>query len=89
MNNRHLDVPYNFVVPEPSTRVGLEDWPWPEYLWGLPLGQRLKDIRVRDAYLKGEDRYSRRRQLEALGFVWKPKRGRKPKPADEVGPDAE
>jgi Helicase associated domain len=83
LNNRHLNVPYQFVVPSPpsveATATTDADWPWPEYLWGLPLGQRMKDIRIRNAYLKGTDRNSRLRQLEALGFVWKPKRGRKPK----------
>ena len=50
-----------------------------EYLWGFPLGQRLKDVRVKNAYLKGPSAEARRRQLDALGFRWKPKRGRKPR----------
>lgn len=47
-----------------------------EYLWGFPLGQRLKDIRVKGAYLKGKNAEARRRQLDTLGFNWKPRRGR-------------
>jgi hypothetical protein len=82
MNKRNLDVPYHFVVPSPPSLVGQsgiisgDDWPWPEHLCGLPLGQRLKDIRVRGAYLSGSDANDRRRQLDALGFNWTPKRGR-------------
>mmetsp|Transcript_6568 Transcript_6568/g.14165 ORF Transcript_6568/g.14165 Transcript_6568/m.14165 type:complete len:539 (-) Transcript_6568:1244-2860(-) len=58
--------------------VGSDDaWPWPEYLWGFPLGQRLRDIRVKGNYLKGENTSARRRQLDALGFNWEPKRGRR------------
>ena len=48
-----------------------------EYLWGFPLGQRLKDIRVKGAYLRGESAEMRRKQLDALGFNWTPKRVRK------------
>ena len=47
-----------------------------EHLWGLPLGQRLKDVRQKGAYLKGKNGEARRRQLDALGFNWTPKRGR-------------
>ena len=57
--------------------VGSDDaWPWPEYLWGFPLGQRLRDIRVKGNYMKGKSSDARRRQLDALGFNWEPKRGR-------------
>jgi len=57
--------------------VGSDDaWPWPEYLWGFPLGQRLRDIRVKGYYMKGKNTGARRRQLDALGFNWEPKRGR-------------
>ena len=49
--------------------VGSDDaWPWPEYLWGFPLGQRLRDIRVKGNYMKGKSSDARRRQLDALGF---------------------
>mmetsp|Transcript_16324 Transcript_16324/g.23027 ORF Transcript_16324/g.23027 Transcript_16324/m.23027 type:complete len:470 (-) Transcript_16324:370-1779(-) len=91
MHNRHLDVPLKFVVPTPphvshncnenegDTCIAGSDeaWPWPEQLWGLPLGQRLKDIRVKGAYLKCSTANSRRAQLDALGFNWAPKRGRR------------
>jgi len=87
MNSNKLEVPTNFVVPAPPRRVadcsvgdrivGSDDaWPWPEYLWGFPLGQRLRDIRVKRYYMKGKNSGARRRQLDALGFNWEPKRGR-------------
>jgi hypothetical protein len=57
--------------------VGSDDaWPWPEYLWGFPLGQRLRDIRVKGYFLRGGQASIRRRQLDALGFKWEPPRGR-------------
>lgn len=89
MHGRVLDVPSNFVVPAPPKSMseaymlimhaGAEDaWPWPESLWGLNLGQRLKDVRLKGAYLKNKDTASSRKaQLDALGFVWQPKRGRR------------
>jgi len=91
MHNRHLDVPLKFVVPAPphvsrDCKLNEEDtciagsdeaWPYPEQLWGLPLGQRLKDVRVKGAYLKCSAADSRRAQLDALGFNWSPKRGRR------------
>jgi hypothetical protein len=77
LNSHSLDVPYKFKVPEPSPEfvrscgAGTEEeWPWPQYLWGLPLGQRIKDIRITGAYLKGKDKLDRIRQLDALGFIW-------------------
>lgn len=71
LHNRTLSVPNNFVVPEaPRHFLAAEDWPWPEHLWGVPLGQRLKEIRVNGIYLKGKDGPQRRRQLDALGFIW-------------------
>jgi hypothetical protein len=91
MHNRNLDVPQSFVVPAPPRKissksknssngtcvVGSDDaWPWPEYLWDFPLGQRLRDIRVKGYYLRGECSSTRRRQLDALGFNWNPKLGR-------------
>jgi hypothetical protein len=48
-----------------------------EYLWGFPLGQRLRDIRVKGYYLRGKQATVRKRQLDALGFDWEPKRGRR------------
>jgi len=95
MNNNSLDVPTRFVVPAPPRRVancsvedqdtrscvvGSDDaWPWSEYLWNFPLGQRLRDIRVKGNYLKGKNSNARRRQLDALGFNWEPKPGRRSK----------
>jgi len=85
LHGRKLDVPLTFVVPAPPHRVddrvvgSDEAWPWPEYLWGFPLGQRLKDIRLNGNYLKGKEADERRSQLNALGFVWSPKRGRRKK----------
>ena len=86
LNSRSLDVPYKFVVPCPTldfvssqenadTREGEEnnvdeEWPWPQYMWNLPLGQRIKEIRITGAYLKGKDKIERIRQLDALGFIW-------------------
>jgi hypothetical protein len=89
LHGRELNVPQNFVVPCPpkafrtnsvaSPFGGIasndETWPWPEKLWGLKLGQRLKDIRLKGRYLKGKSANARIMQLDALGFVWKPKRG--------------
>ncbi|KAL7569308.1 hypothetical protein ACA910_016851 [Epithemia clementina (nom. ined.)] len=79
INNRKLDVPYHFRVPvPPDDFVDKDTWPWPEHLWRLPLGQRLKDVRLKGAYLRGAYAEKRKKQLEALGFVWGPKkRGRR------------
>lgn len=86
LNGHNLDVPYKFVVPTPTPDFvarqngstvdivkddnGDEEWPWPQYLWNMPLGQRIKEIRSTGAYLKGKDKIERIRQLDALGFVW-------------------
>lgn len=84
MHGRVLNVPFNFVVPAPPQDAEanphcLDSWPWPERLWGLRLGQRLKDVRLKNAYLKGPEyqQQVRRAQLDNLGFVWHPKRGRR------------
>lgn len=90
MHGKKLDAKATFVVPAPPQRVvhdeyspdssivgSDEAWPWPEYLWGFPLGQRLKDIRLKGYYLSGKEANARRSQLDALGFVWEPKRGRR------------
>ena len=58
-----LDVPISFSVPHHS-----DDWP--EQLWGMPLGLRLQSIRLKGTYLKGPDAANRKKQLDALGFVW-------------------
>ena len=66
----------NGWMPYQDTMI--DDWPWPKTLWGLPLGQRLKDVRLKDRYLNNaQTRDARRAQLDALGFVWQPKRGRR------------
>lgn len=78
LHNRSLDVPIHFVVPRADKSVE-EEWPWPEHLWDLPLGQRLKDIRLKGAYLKGPKGEQRRRQLETLGFNWAAKRRGRPR----------
>ena len=59
MHGRVLNVPFNFVVPSPPAQdaeslnpLCVDSWPWPERLWGLRLGQRLKDVRLKGAYLK-------------------------------------
>lgn len=62
------------------------NYPCTEYLWGVPLGQRLKDVRLKNRYMTGENATSRKAQLNALGFVWNPKRGRRkhtPSPSDK------
>lgn len=79
------NIPTNYRVPGPPQMksngfyVGstADAWPWPETLWDFPLGQRLKDVRLKGAYLRGKDGPKRRAQLDALGFEWNPKRGRR------------
>lgn len=78
MHGRVLNVPLSFSVPTPTEHPEcLDEWPWPERLWGLKLGQRLRDVRLKGAYLKGGDRNVRIAQLNNLGFIWQPKRGRR------------
>lgn len=77
LHGRVLDVPTTFVVPSgPAAKGGV----WPENLHGLPLGSRLKSARLNGTYMKGESGPIRIEQLDALGFVWHPKRGRPHKP---------
>lgn len=61
--DRRLEVPISFYVPHHS-----DDWP--EQLWGMPLGLRLQSIRLKGTYLNGPDAANRKKQLDALGFVW-------------------
>jgi hypothetical protein len=89
LHGGQLNVPQTFVVPSPAKRYNAnsvtspfagvtgsrETWPRPEKLWGLKLGQWLKDIQVKGRCLKGKSANACRMQLNALGFVWKPKRG--------------
>lgn len=86
LHDRKLSVPQSYVVPAPPQQdfpgfhVGSSDaWPWPSHLWGFPLGQRLKDVRLKRAYLKGREAPQREAQLNALGFDWNPKKGRRSK----------
>ncbi|KAL9182653.1 hypothetical protein ACHAXT_013305 [Thalassiosira profunda] len=94
LHGRELNVPFNFAVPAPPRGADanpqcLDSWPWPERLWGLKLGQRLKDVRLKGAYLKGPDAQVRKAQLDNLGMVWTPKRGRRKRyiPHEDVPDD--
>jgi len=63
----------------PKEQNGSDDaLAWPEYLWGYPLGQRLRDVRVKGYHLNGPQADERRRQLDALGMQWTLKRGPRP-----------
>jgi hypothetical protein len=55
-----LEVTRAFVVPSEA--------PWPEEAWGVPLGERVNQIRSREDFVK--DRPERRAELDALGFCW-------------------
>ncbi|EQC29031.1 hypothetical protein SDRG_13187 [Saprolegnia diclina VS20] len=55
----HVAVPFEFKVPEASPL-------WPPPCWGLKLGRAVHDLRCRAGSLT----LHRRRQLDALGFVW-------------------
>jgi hypothetical protein len=61
--HRDLLVPSTFVVPHGDTN-------WPKATWGLTLGRSVHRIRTRGDFLKGSTTWSRRDQLDALGFVW-------------------
>jgi len=65
-SSKGLCVPQNFIVPKQPAYAC--EWPWPEQLWGLPLGQRLRDIKSKGRYLKGQSATSRKAQLYALGY---------------------
>jgi hypothetical protein len=77
MNGKVLDVPVDFKVPEKPYNHDSDEWPWPEHLWGFPLGLRLKAIRLKGAYLHTDPTGSRKAQLDNLGFVWNTKPGRR------------
>ena len=77
LNGKVLDVPVNFKVPEVPSNHDSDEWVWPQHLWGFPLGQRLKAIRLKGAYLHSDDTGYRKAQLDNLGFVWSPKPGRR------------
>jgi len=58
------DVPRSFVVPD-------DDRAWPRACAGVPLGERVAQIRYKDYYLKGPHGPERRAALANLGFVWR------------------
>jgi Helicase associated domain len=59
----NLLVPFKFVVP-------YGDDAWPKATWGIALGSSVYRIRMRGDFLRGSVTWSRREQLDALGFVW-------------------
>ncbi len=61
--NDDLLVPSKFVVP-------FGDSEWSRSTWGISLGKVVYRIRSRGDFLRGNNSPKRRRQLEALGFVW-------------------
>lgn len=63
--NRNLIVPSNFTIPYDDDR-------WPEACWGISLGSSVYKIRNRGDHLGGTNpnSWSRRQQLDALGFCW-------------------
>lgn len=63
--NGNILVPSTFVVPYDDDR-------WPEACWGISLGSSVYKIRNRGDHLGGRNpnAWSRRQQLDALGFVW-------------------
>lgn len=58
-------VPAKFVVPR-------DDPNWPQACWELPLGSIVQRIRVRNDFIRGDNMFHRRQQLDGLGFVWDP-----------------
>ena len=64
-----LLVPSKFVIPH-------NDKNWPKALWGLTLGNSVNRIRSRGDFLRGPNSFSRRDQLDRIGFVWDPQEER-------------
>jgi len=60
---KNLLVPSKFVVPH-------DDKSWPKATWGLALGNCVYRIRNRGDFLGGYSAWSRRDQLDSIGFVW-------------------
>ena len=58
-------VPSTFIVPNDDDR-------WPKACWGISLGNSVYKIRNRGDHLGGNNpnAWSRRQQLDAIGFVW-------------------
>jgi hypothetical protein len=58
----NLLVPSKFIVPYERS--------WPKATWGLALGNCVYRIRNRGDFLQGCNAWSRRDQLDSIGFVW-------------------
>ena len=58
-----LLVPTNFTVP-------YEDPEWPRSTWGISLGKSVYRIRNRGDFIRGASEWSRRDQLDGIGFIW-------------------
>mmetsp|Transcript_31807 Transcript_31807/g.58057 ORF Transcript_31807/g.58057 Transcript_31807/m.58057 type:complete len:378 (+) Transcript_31807:160-1293(+) len=69
----HVQVPRTFIVPA--------EHPWPEHCWGYKLGIRVSAVRTRGGLVKSSPQ--RLHDLNRLGFVWNPPRGKRG-PASEV-----
>ena len=64
----HMKVPASFTVPYESEE---EQEIWPKATWGIALGNCVYRIRARGDFLRNEDTcWSRRSQLDGLGFIW-------------------
>ncbi len=63
--NGDLLVPSTFIIPYDDDR-------WPKSCWGISLGSSVYKIRNRGDHLGGRNpnSWSRRQQLDAIGFVW-------------------
>ncbi|MGK3750129.1 MAG: hypothetical protein ACI8RD_002428 [Bacillariaceae sp.] len=63
--NGNVLVPSNFTIPHDDNR-------WPKACWGISLGNSVYKIRNRGDHLSGNNpnAFSRRNQLDAIGFVW-------------------
>jgi hypothetical protein len=58
-------VPASFVVPR-------HDEKWPQACWDQPLGTIVTRVRLRNDFLRGDQMFHRKQQLDGLGFVWDP-----------------
>jgi len=57
----NLLVPHRFIIPE-------DDMTWPPHVWGLKLGQKVRNIRSVGVHVK--DNQQRVDMLNEIGFVW-------------------
>lgn len=63
----HVRVPATFIVPYKEEDRDL----WPKATWAIPLGNIVYRIRSRGDFLRNDETaWSRRRQLDNLGFIW-------------------